>query len=163
MYDIDLTKQRTFIEKLTYDHDATLCAINYSLIVIGLLGAAFLARAPRAAPSYLLWTAIAVGAASVVQLVVLAINGVGVSGIWSAELGLMLWMLLKSGITRLWTQDRVLTAISAVYVAVLVVGVIHFAVTLPLMSTGAHLAAVVIGVGFCHFFGDKFVTNTHDE
>jgi hypothetical protein len=111
----------------------------------------------------LTWTGLCVALATVVQLAVVAMNMEGVSGIWSAELGLIIWMLLQSGISRLLKEDRVLLAIEVFYSAALIAGIIYFAVTLPFVSTACHLGATVVGMVFCHSLKHKFVKNANKD
>ena len=129
---------------MAYDGQIRDVAINYALIAIALLPYVFAGWRPAGSTDWN-WAA-CLGTALVVQVLLwFAARATGVSIIWSALAGYTL-MELWSGGTGIARQNGfpALVALGGAGA-----GIVYYALIYPLITTIAHLCAVVLGIGVC--------------
>ena len=125
---------------VTYDGQVRDVAISYALIAIALLPYVFAGQRPAGSTDWS-WAA-CLGIALVVQVLLwFAVRATGVSIIWSALAGYTLVELWSGG-----------TGIANGFLALVAVGgagagIVYYGLIYPLITTIAHLCAVVLGVG----------------
>lgn len=131
---------QVIIAGLTYEGSLLHSLINYSLIVITLVP--FLT--PEARGSSRLgyhWAVCFLIALAVQVLLWFIADAVGVSVIWATMGGysLMVRMAHENPDARRWLLTASLVSVG--------IGIVYYAVTLPLITTVAHAIAVLLGIG----------------
>ncbi|MEI9810404.1 MAG: hypothetical protein WDO16_22405 [Bacteroidota bacterium] len=137
---------RTLIDGFTYGGNVMHCIINYSLIVVTVLP--HLLKSNPYIRNRNAWLSALILSLVVQVIIWFVFNDSGVSVIWSSMAGFNTMILLKRGPDRygkkLLLILSLVTALSAI---------IYYAVTLPLITTCAHVIAVLMGFGFFYLFG----------
>lgn len=136
---------------LTYNRNVLHMLINYSLIAITLVP--FLA--PGAHGSSRMgyrWAGCFLIALAIQVLLWFVAGVVGVSVIWSAMAGYSLMLRM----TGAYTPDR--RRLLTVALASVLIGIVYYAVTLPLITTVAHVVAVMLGIGIFYSLPGRFRT-----
>ncbi len=127
---------------MTYDGQIRDVAINYGLIAIALLPYVFAAQRREDVTDWS-WAA-CLGIALLVQVLLwFTVRATGVSIIWSALAGYT-FMELWSGGTGIAQQNGFLALVALGGAGA---GIVYYGLIYPLITTIAHLCAVVLGVG----------------
>lgn len=127
---------------LTYNGSLLHIPINYGLIAITLVP--FLA--PGAHGSARLgsrWVGCFLIALAVQVLLWFVVDAVGVSVIWATMAGYSL--MLRTTRREAYTPDR--RRLLTVALVCALIGIVYYAVTLPFITTVAHVIAVLLGIG----------------
>ncbi len=129
------------IDGFSYDGNLKHSVINYLLIAFSLLP--YLVKANAAKASSNVWLSV-----FIISLVIQIINWFvfdvsGVSVIWCCMAGYNFMYILKSG-DSMYTDNKILFIVNLLTA---IAGIVFYAITLPIITTWAHIIAVLAGAG----------------
>lgn len=138
-FNIVSTTLQTLINGATYNGSVKHSLINYTLIIFSLLPFIIAGNKKERSKSH--WFT-ALLTAIVLQVALwFLVNATGVSVIWSLMYGFGLIFLLRHHLTGITVWLFIIGLLMGLF------GIIYYAITLPFITTAAHLVAVLTGIG----------------
>lgn len=140
---------QTIINAATYNYSIKHCVINYMLISVSVLPHLVARIQSKANQNKWLWVLII---STFVQVFIwFSFNAVGVSIIWCSTTGFNI-LYFKREPFQFSDTTKLLYNLSF---ASVLIGVVYYFITLPFLTTIAHLIAILMGTSFFYLFKNK--------